>query len=33
MAEYHQYCPVARACEIFADRWTPLLVRELQFGS
>jgi len=33
MAEYHQYCPVARACEIFADRWTPLLVRELLFGS
>jgi DNA-binding HxlR family transcriptional regulator len=29
MAEYHQYCPVARASEIFADRWTPLLVREL----
>jgi len=33
MAEYHQYCPLARACEIFADRWTPLLVRELMFGS
>jgi len=33
MAEYHQYCPVARASEIFADRWTPLIVRELLLGS
>ena len=31
--KYHQYCPVARACEILADRWTPLIVRELLFGS
>ena len=33
MAKYHQYCPVARASEIFADRWTPLIVRELLAGS
>jgi DNA-binding HxlR family transcriptional regulator len=33
MAKYHQYCPVARATEIFADRWTPLIVRELLAGS
>ena len=33
MFKYHQYCPVARACEILADRWTPLIVRELLFGS
>jgi DNA-binding HxlR family transcriptional regulator len=33
MAEYHQYCPVARASEIVADRWTPLIVRELLAGS
>jgi DNA-binding HxlR family transcriptional regulator len=26
---YGQYCPVARAAEIFADRWTMLIVREL----
>jgi DNA-binding HxlR family transcriptional regulator len=26
---YGQYCPVARAAEIFADRWTVLIVREL----
>jgi DNA-binding HxlR family transcriptional regulator len=33
MQKYNQYCPVARACEIFADRWTPLIVRELMLGS
>ena len=26
---YGQYCPVARASEILADRWTLLIVREL----
>jgi DNA-binding HxlR family transcriptional regulator len=26
---YGQYCPVARAAEIFADRWTLLIIREL----
>jgi DNA-binding HxlR family transcriptional regulator len=33
MPEYNQYCPVARATEVFADRWTPLIVRELLAGS
>ena len=33
MARYRQYCPVARAAEIIADRWTPLVVRELLAGS
>ena len=33
MPEYHQYCPVARASEVFADRWTPLIVREMILGS
>ena len=33
MFKYGQYCPVARAAEIFADRWTPLIVRELLAGS
>jgi DNA-binding HxlR family transcriptional regulator len=33
MFRYRQYCPVARACEILADRWTLLIVRELLFGS
>lgn len=29
---YGQYCPVAKAAEIFGDRWTPLIVRELLAG-
>ena len=29
MHHYGQYCPVARAAEILADRWTVLIVREL----
>src|SRR5690348_14811008 len=33
MFRYRQYCPAARACEILADRWTLLIVRELLFGS
>jgi DNA-binding HxlR family transcriptional regulator len=33
MQKYQQYCPVARASEILADRWTPLIVRELVLGS
>jgi len=31
--KYRQYCPVARATEIVADRWTPLIIRELLAGS
>ena len=33
MQKYKQYCPVARASEILADRWTPLIMRELILGS
>jgi len=29
MAGYGQFCPVARGAEIFAERWTPLILREL----
>jgi DNA-binding HxlR family transcriptional regulator len=29
MLSYGQYCPVAKTAEVFADRWTPLIVREL----
>lgn len=32
MASYGQFCPVAKTCEFFAERWTPLVVRELCFG-
>jgi len=33
MASYGQYCPVAKAVEVLADRWTPLIVRELLAGA
>src|SRR6266403_838767 len=31
-ASYGQFCPIAQASEIFATRWTPLIVRELMTG-
>ena len=33
MKGYGQFCPVAKTAEIFAQRWTPLVIRELCFGS
>jgi len=30
--DYAQYCPVALASEVIAERWTPLIVRELVLG-
>jgi DNA-binding HxlR family transcriptional regulator len=30
---YGQFCPVAVACEVFAERWTPMILRELLAGS
>lgn len=30
---YGQFCPVAKASEIVAERWTPLVLRELLCGS
>ncbi len=32
-AGYGQFCPVAKAAEIVAERWTPLVLRELLLGS
>ena len=32
-SNYRQYCPIARASEILAERWTPLIVRNLMFGA
>ena len=32
VASYGQWCPVAHAAEILAERWTPLIVRELLSG-
>lgn len=32
MSSYHQFCPIARASEIIAERWTPIIVRNLLIG-
>jgi DNA-binding HxlR family transcriptional regulator len=31
-AGYGQYCPIALAAEIFAERWTPIVLRNLMVG-
>jgi DNA-binding HxlR family transcriptional regulator len=33
MKGYGQFCPIAMACETFAERWTPLILREVLAGS
>jgi DNA-binding HxlR family transcriptional regulator len=33
MRRYGQFCPVAKGAEVFAERWTPLVLRELLCGS
>jgi DNA-binding HxlR family transcriptional regulator len=33
MKSYGQFCPVAKAAEVVAERWTPLVLRELLYGS
>jgi DNA-binding HxlR family transcriptional regulator len=33
MIDYGQFCTVARGAEIFGERWTPLVVREILCGS
>jgi DNA-binding HxlR family transcriptional regulator len=30
---YGQFCPIALATEVLAERWTPLVIRELLLGS
>jgi DNA-binding HxlR family transcriptional regulator len=29
---YGQYCPVARSAEVFAERWTPIIMRNILYG-
>jgi DNA-binding HxlR family transcriptional regulator len=29
---YGQYCPVARGAEVFAERWTPIIMRNILYG-
>ena len=33
MPDYGQFCPVSRGAEVFAERWTPLILGELLNGS
>ena len=33
MEGYGQYCPIALGAEIFAERWTPIILRNLMVGS
>jgi DNA-binding HxlR family transcriptional regulator len=33
MMRYGQFCPIAKAAEIVAERWTPLVIHELLAGS
>ena len=33
MTEYGRYCPIALSSEVLADRWTPLVMRELILGN
>jgi len=30
--EYNQYCPIARSSELLAERWTPIIIRNLLNG-
>jgi len=32
MRSYGQYCPIARASEVLAERWTPIILRDLLNG-
>lgn len=32
MEGYGDFCPLSRAAEIYATRWTPLIIRNLMFG-
>lgn len=33
MRNYNQFCPVAKAAELFCERWTPLIIRDLAAGA
>jgi len=33
MADYGQFCPVAKAAELIGERWTLLILRELMLGT
>ncbi|WP_108661326.1 winged helix-turn-helix transcriptional regulator [Acuticoccus kandeliae] len=33
MKSYGQFCPVAKAAEVFCERWTPLILRDMAGGA
>jgi DNA-binding HxlR family transcriptional regulator len=33
METYGQFCPIARGSEVFATRWTPLIIRNMLLGA
>ena len=33
MRSYGQFCPVAKAAELFCERWTALILRDLVAGA
>src|SRR5262245_63791734 len=33
MKSYGQFCPVAKAAELFCERWTALILRDLAWGA
>src|SRR5262252_8103118 len=33
MRSYGQFCPVAKGAEVFCERWTALILRDLGLGS
>ena len=33
MRSYGQFCPIAKAAELFCERWTPLIIRNLGAGA
>ncbi len=33
MRTYGQFCPVAKAAQLFCERWTPLIIRDLSWGA
>ncbi len=33
MGTYGQYCPIAKGAEVLAERWTPLIIRDVMLGA
>ncbi|MEX2201663.1 MAG: helix-turn-helix domain-containing protein, partial [Dongiaceae bacterium] len=33
MRSYGQFCPIAKAAELFCKRWTALILRDLMMGA